>query len=388
MPIVLDLLHSGAWVRSLLPVLNRLGQSVPPLLLADRVRRMPRKRWGLVVCSGIMAASFLALSVAWMMQARIPVGGLRLFFLFAYAVFFVSTGVNQICFNTLQGKLVRVTHRGRLMLVANVVGATCAVGLALALLPGWLAEGAARFAWIFGFSGGCFFLATALCLLLVEPRDAYCREESSGWRSLGLAWRTVRDDRTFRRLALIAGMFGVSLVLFPHYQALGRGERLGISLREDRRLDRRPESGHGPVQFRGRAAGGLAWQPHGPPLDPVRPGLGALAGDPLVLAGAVGGRAFPAVFLLVGLTPVILRILHNYTLELVRSEDHPRYLATINLCIAVPVLFSPLAGWSLAWIGFDVLFCGVAAMILLAWLLTFGLYEPRHASASDTPPPE
>jgi hypothetical protein len=321
------------------------------------------------------------------------VGGLRLFFLVAYAVFFFSTGVNQICFNTLQGKLVRVTHRGRLMLVANVVGATCAVGLALALLPGWLVEGGARFAWIFGFSGGCFFLATALCLLLVEPRDAYRREESSGWRSLGLAWRTVRDDRRFRRLALIAGMFGVSLVLFPHYQALGRGERLGIRLQEIVAWIVVQNLGTALFSF---AVGPLAdWRGN---RTVLRWTLFALASAPLLAIllswlGPAGGRAFPAVFLLVGLTPVILRILHNYTLELARNEDHPRYLATINLCIAVPVLFSPLAGWSLAgwslaWIGFDVLFCGVAAMILLAWLLTFGLYEPRHASASDTPPPE
>ena len=42
-------------------------------------------------------------------------------------------------------------------------------------------------------------------------------------RVFGPAWGTLRDDANFRRLALMASLFGISMTLFPHYQSLGRG---------------------------------------------------------------------------------------------------------------------------------------------------------------------
>lgn len=51
MPFVVDTISGAGWVRGCLPVLSRLGQSVPPLLYADRLRSHPLKKLPLFITS-------------------------------------------------------------------------------------------------------------------------------------------------------------------------------------------------------------------------------------------------------------------------------------------------------------------------------------------------
>jgi MFS family permease len=377
MPTALDLLGGGAWIRSLLPLLNRFGLSIPPLLMAPRIRRLPQKRWGLIACTAVMASALAALAAVWSVRGAIGSGWSQLAFLVCYLVFFVSTGINQICFNTLQGKLVETTYRGRLLMVANVAGACCAITLAIFLLPRWLSRDSGQFQWLFGISAFCFASATVLSTLLDEPSDDDGRKPPRFRRTIYEAWLTLRRDGRFRRLGIIAALFGSSVILFPHYQALGRGERLAIDLRG--------MVAWVVVQNLGTAVFSLIV---GPLADRrgnrsvLRVALIALCGGPLLAIllshlGPAGRPWFPLVFLLVGLTPVIIKVLHNYTLELVPAEDHPRYLSTITLCMAVPLFLSPLAGWLLARVGFDLVFAVVVTLVLLGWLMSFRLFEPR-----------
>lgn len=81
------------------------------------------------------------------MDALVLPGGLRRLF--------VSAGMAQLCFGTLQGKLVQATWRSRLMLVSNVVGTATAIVSACLLLPHWLRSQGGVFRWIFGFPGLC-----------------------------------------------------------------------------------------------------------------------------------------------------------------------------------------------------------------------------------------
>ena len=46
---------------------------------------------------------------------------------------------------------------------------------------------------------------------------------------LAASWGALRRDRNFMLLAVIAGLFGMSITLFPHYQRLGR-ERFDLDL--------------------------------------------------------------------------------------------------------------------------------------------------------------
>ncbi len=62
-----------------------------------------------------------------------------------------------------------------------------------------------------------------------------------------------------------------------------------------------------------------------------------------------------------------------------RLEQHPRYLATVNLCLAVPFVFAPLVGLlvDMESIGFRLVFAATAVFVIVGALMTLTLQEPR-----------
>jgi hypothetical protein len=77
----------------------------------------------------------------------------------------------------------------------------------------------------------------------------------------------------------------------------------------------------------------------------------------------------------------------GYTLEIAPMDDHPRYLSTLSLCLAVPFCFSPVVGWFVDVFGFEPVFACGAGLIALAGLLTLRLVEPRHHTATTAEVP-
>lgn len=379
MPLVLDLMGGTAWIRSFLPLLNRLGQSVPPLLIARRVKIMPRKKWALATSAAMMAVCFFSLSGIWKIWFESMPWWLPLAFLFFYAAFFASTGINQLSFGTLQGKLVAVTFRGRLMVVANVCGAAAAILCVWLLMPIWLSDQAHQFEWIFAFSGICFGLSSLCSLLLSEESDCYKQPRVAVHRIFIDAWSILRNDKNFRRLAIIAALFNSSIMLFPHYQALGRGTRMGIGLSEIVTWVIIQNAGTALFSI---VTGPIAdWRGNRLVLRIVLLMLCAAPITAIALSHMqhIGSLCFPIVFLLVGLTPVIYKVFANYTLEVAKPADHPRYLSTINLCMAAPIFLSPLVGSLIDPLGYDIVFLAVTSVIAIGWLLTFRLHEPRNS---------
>lgn len=127
-PHVLDVISgNAAWARGFLPVLNRLGQSLTPLLAADFIRDIRLKKRALIFTTLGMALPFLTLaSVWWWLNDRRQPWLIGLF-LVLYFLFFSATGLNQLVDGTLQGKLIRPTRRGRLLGIAGIIGSAGAV---------------------------------------------------------------------------------------------------------------------------------------------------------------------------------------------------------------------------------------------------------------------
>jgi len=102
----------------------------------------------------------------------------------------------------------------------------------------------------------------------------------------------------------------------------------------------------------------------------------------------VGRDWFWVVFIPLGMTPLSLKTMVGYTLEIAPAGEHPRYLSALSLTMAVPFCFSPLVGWCVDLFDFEVVFIGGAVLIALAALLTFRLVEPRHniAGAAEAMP--
>ncbi len=382
MPAVLDTIGGAGWLRGFLPLLNRFGQSVPPLLFASRLKAMRQKKWAVAGCSLGMSAAFLTLAALWLFVGAAPPWWMPGVFLVIYSLFFISTGMNQLSFGTLQGKLIRPTLRGRLLTSATLLGAVTAILAAWFLLGRWLGPAGTNFHLLFTAAGVCFGLAALVVLTAAEPDDNHQSPTAAPTRPLAAAWHTLRRDDSFRRLAPVAMLFGTSMILFPHYQALGR-EQLGLSL------------GNLVLWVIVQNAGAAMFSLVAGPLADRRGNrlvlrivMLGVACVPVVAvalsyAGEGDGAFYTIVFLMLGLTPIGFKTLANYALELGDPSEHPRYLSTLALCMATPILLSPVVGLLIDVAGFRPVFFGISALLVSGWVLTFRLNEPRHRVAGE-----
>jgi hypothetical protein len=387
MPAVLDTITGGGsfggLLRGCLPVLNRIGHSIPPLLFSRQLKLLPQKRRAVMACALCMAAVFAVLSGMWWITGTRVLWWMPVVFLACYLSFFVATGIHNLALGTLQGKLIHATRRGRLLLASNVIGAVCAISAVALLMPHWLTPQGGQFDRIFGFTAICFASGSFILLLVVEPSDDY-REANQGVRHLfALSLRIVRSDRDFRRLACVAVAFGSSLVLFPHYQALGRSDRLGLSF--DNLMIWLIIQNIGTAVF-SLVAGPVAdRRGNRLVMQLVLIGIAAMPLTALALSYSRvwGPTLYPLVFLFIGLTPVGFKTINNYVLEISNAEDHPRYLSTLGIFLALPLLLSPVMGWIVETINFETVFIAVSCTVFMGFLLTFRLREPRNAILSS-----
>jgi MFS family permease len=334
-----------------------------------------------------MAVPFLFLSGTWFAFGGAVPFWMPVLFLAVYSVFFMATGLNQLTTGTVQGKLIRPDRRGRLMGVAGIVGSVVSITAAWLLLRSWLSEPDGGFGKIFAFTGCGMIAASSIVLLLRENPDTPRKPHhaptlrSHFRKSLDV----FREDRNFRCVAVVAMLFISLQLLFPHFQALGR-ERLHLE-----------SSGFQLMLWviAQNAAVGLLSLLSGTIADrkgyrlAIRLQVFAAALTPLLAlalaAGLLGDgrRVFWMSFCLLGLVPVTMRSLVNYTLELTEPERHPRYVATLSMCLFFPVLLAPLAGALIDWVGFESVFICISAVLMIGGFLTFGMAEPRHESLPE-----
>lgn len=382
-PHVLDIISSNAsWARGFLPVLNRLGQSLPPLLAADFIRDIRLKRRALIFTTMGMALPFLLLATVWWGLETHNRLWLVVLFLVLYFIFFSATGLNQLVDGTLQGKLIRPHRRGRLLGIAGVIGSAGAVCAALFLLRPWIQlpdhEG---FVYIFLFNGSAYVIAGLMANLCHEHPDEPPANRPTRpplWSPFLRAWQTFRDDQRFRRAAWMATLFMTGLLLFPHYQAMAR-EMLGTS---DMDIIWWVIAQNISVGILSPIFGSIADRYGNRVTLRIAAFLAALTPIIAVLLASpwfpLGREWFWITYVFLGITPVTMRTISNYTLELVPREKHPQYLSTMTICYTVPFLFSPVLGLVMDHIPFQIPFLAVSGTIAIGGLLTFRMAEPRH----------
>ncbi|MCH2180658.1 MAG: MFS transporter [Mariniblastus sp.] len=384
MPAVLDLMGGNAILRGCLPMLNRLGQSFPPLIAADYIRQLPHKKRLLALCAAVMGVCFISLALVWRLADHEQATALPYLFLLIYGIFFSFVGLHNLVMSLLVGKLIPVTQRGRLMLVSMTLGCLSAVAFAWLLLRNWLGQQTGQFESIFLFTGVAFLFSALVACCLKEVPDVGKRETKKLGQVLRQSWETLRVDRNFRVLVIIAALFGMSMTLFPHYQALARGRlEVGLQAMVPWLI----------VQNMGAAGFSI---PMGWLADRygfrlvLRIQMLLLMMPPIFaiwFANLTGGSHwFLLVFALLGLSPVMLRTFSNYTLEIADRQRQPIYLSTMSVCMAVPVLAtSLLVGLMVELIGFEITFLAVIVAIFIGWILTFRLGEPRHQAPGSMP---
>lgn len=383
-PAFLDAIAGPAWVRGVLPVFNRFGQTFSGAVCADFVQHTPRKRTLVAVCSltgGLLMAS---VGLMWSLGGRQRQDWMPVVFLLIYVSFFTVHGVTNLAVYTLQGKLIRPERRGRLIALSDPIGVTAALLFAPPLMSDWLARPGGGFDRIFLFAGGAFAAAALAMTLVREPRDLGSASlvRRRGW-NLAETVLVLQRDRAFRRLAVIVGLVSSMQMLFPHYQALGR-DRLGVAPTGLMTWAVAQNLGTGVFSL---AVGPIADR-FGNRFTLRLALLGAAISPAFALAianaGAWGATCFPAVFFSMGMAPLVFKTLTNYTLEVAPTGRSARYLASMQICMAVPFLLSPLVGAAIDALGYEPVFLAGSAILLLASVGTFRLDEPRFRRvASD-----
>ena len=300
-------------------------------------------------------------------------------FLTIYAFFFIATGISQLLINTLIGKLIRNTLRGRLAATGSVIGGTIAVLCAWFLLRTWLGAEGGRFELVFGFAGIMFLIASLVSLTFAEQADTETTVVQKPIPLLKTALQNVRGDRNLKRLMLVASMFGMCVVLTPHYQTLAR-VRLDVDFRSLIPWVIAQHIGASaitvPMGWLADRFGNRIVLRTLMSLLCVTPILGLV----LSWSGDTGRLLFPVVFFLLGLIPITVRFLNNYTLEVADRNQHPLYLSTLAIFMSAPVIATSLIFGALVdIIGFEAVYLIVLAFLLVGLNTTFRLEEPRHA---------
>jgi MFS family permease len=223
-------------------------------------------------------------------------------------------------------------------------------------------------------------------MLLREPADG--EDAGTGLpiaaSTFRTSWMILSRDANFRRLAWIAACYGMSVSLVPHYVAYVR-ESLSIGM-----------EGFLPWLIAQNIGAALFSIPLGQTADRAGNRLAiqwtmiGLTAAPLLSVcwvqwlASLPNIGFSLIFLLLGLTPISMRVFQNYTLEIVPRPQQPIYLSTLGACMAFPVVaFSIPVGWVVDVAGFEPVFWLVIVILLISWVMTFGLSEPRDGFETD-----
>ncbi len=381
MPAFLDTISDSGWVRGMLPPLNRFGQSLAPLMLSHRLSRASVKSEWLARSTMLMGLPFLVIG-AILLLVKQTSGLLVAFFLTSYLVFFCVNGVTQAAFNTVQGKLIKPHHRGRLMAFAGYVGSPVAVLMAWLLLRPWTQAQPPKFAYIFLFTGGTFLLASITVRWLEETPDPVEARTAIDARSrFADAWRSLKTDRHLRRLCILASLFVCSQLLFPHYQRLGQaldgfeGQMLMIWVVAQNLSAAGFSWVSGWLADKNGTRSALRWMTFFSMFAPLL----ALLLDEVAVAGT-----YWLAFALLGAVPVTYRMFLNYALELTDRARHPIYVSTVVLCMAPPIVLSPLVGEVVDRSGYVGPFVAISVIVGAAWIMTLRIIEPRSKEISAT----
>lgn len=373
MPTFLDSISSSGWLSGLLPPINRLGQSVTPLMMSNRLRNAPLKGRWLPRTTFLMGVPFLVLGglVTW--SPDFLSGWMPVCFLALYGIFFALTGTNQAVYNTVQGKLIAANRRGRLVAIAGYLGSPAAVMAVVLVMRPWVDQDPPLYSAIFLFTG-CAFMAASFCArLLIEQPDTV-ESTTSQRRPLAESLQCLKEDKHLRRLCLLSSLVAATMVVFPYYQRLGHSldgyensmlmtwvicQNVGAALFSwvaGRVADARGT----------RSA--LRLLTFSAVLCPIVPLLLSLRGS---------ADLYWITFLWLGVVPVTFRMKMNYVLELTHPRRHPVYISSVALATTPVILLSPLAGVAVSRWGYVPPFLLVAAGAVVAWTMTLTIVEPR-----------
>ncbi len=376
-PAFLDTLSKSDLLRGFLPVCFRLVQSLAQIFLAQRVAQSPFKQ-------PLFTTSVFGMTLSWLVIAiaagvgQLPSSVTVAIFLAVYTLQCFAFGCNRLVAGTLQGKIIRAEERGLLLTRGNAFGSILAIAVACRFMYEWLGGETPNYAAVFGGSAVCYGVGAIVSLYFVEPPSPP-QNSQPVFQSLREGLRILRSDRNFRKFAVVAVLYFLSWPLFPHYTVFGK-RALGV------------ETSHFVIWIViTNAVAALGFWIIGRIADrrgnrlTLRILLILCACTPFAAVGLsripFGAQLYWIIYALLGMIPVLVRIIENYTLEISTENKHPQYLSVVSFLEVCSLAVSPLVGHLISKVSFEPVFLGGGVVIATAGLLTFTLVEPRSDGA-------
>ena len=377
-PAFFDTLSKSDFLRGFLPVSFRLVQSLAQIFLAQRVAQAPFKQ-------PIFTTSVFGMTLSWLVIAiaagasRLPPSVAAAIFLAVYTLQCFAYGCNRLVVGTLQGKLIRAEERGLLLTRGPFFGSVLAIAVACRFMYEWLGDATPGYAAVFGASAVCYGVAAIVSFYFVETPSPP-QKSRPALQSLREGLQILRSDRNFRKFAVVAVLYFLSWPLFPHYAVFGK-RVLGVETSYFviwiivTNVVAAWASGLLAASRIAEAIGLFCDTPVPQCVYPFRGGWAQ--------PNSFGAKLYWIIYALLGMIPVLVIIIQNYTLEISTENKHPQYLSVVSLLEVCSLLVSPLVGLLISKVSFEPVFLGGGVLIATACLLTFRLVEPRLSERDD-----
>lgn len=374
-PAFLSQLTDSKWVIGGIQSLYAIGVCVPPLVAANYIQRMPRKRSFVFWVAALERLAILGLAIFTLLFGAANPGALLAMTFLMLGLNYFGMGINLASYSAMIAKVIPVERRGSLYGWSGAIGGVLCIGAA------WLLDLLLkRYGFPRGYAYG-FLVGFAILMLSIVPL-AFIREpeERNGGthQDWGEYWRTLvqvmRADRNFARfVASQAGMaFATMAAAFLMFHAIQRFHVGNGSVA----LYTGVLTGSGIVAS---AFWGVIIDRRG---NKLVLGFGALLSA--LACGAAMAAPSPAlyalVFVLVSFSNYAIGIASfNIVLEFCDPSDSPRYIA---LSTALPAPFralAPMLGAAVArQFGYSAVFGLTGILMLASLMILLTVHEPRH----------
>ena len=135
MPGFLYTLTDSSAIRGFLPLISRIGRSLPQFLIAHRITYFRRKKWAFFFAAILLCVPWGLLAMSLWLMPTVNPRLMTSIFISMYGFHWIANGVTLLLSGTLQGKLIVAQWRGRLLAVSSLIGCLLAICAVYFLLP-------------------------------------------------------------------------------------------------------------------------------------------------------------------------------------------------------------------------------------------------------------
>lgn len=208
---LVPLLQAPEFILSLLVPIRESGALLPQLLIAQRIRRLPLRKWSWVVGAVGQGASAVGMAAVVLLLSGWAAGLALLGLLTAFSL---SRGICSIAAKDVIGKTVSKTRRGRLNGLSSTFSGLLVIALG-ALLSVLQDDSSVRILALVIMAAGIVWFAGAALYASIDETPGETAGGGNAWETAVEQLALLRTDDDFRRFVLVRTLFIATALTSP-----------------------------------------------------------------------------------------------------------------------------------------------------------------------------